>query len=120
MVVSLGLFAWFSSPALAGSDTCKDVVIKVENKLSKEITVQVIEFYDFDKEKWREELLDHTLGVHRIAPGESKTYLRNLQAVKNDGTKIKVQFTKPNGNLDHVTGEKHTCKDGEVNTLTVQ
>lgn len=121
LVAGLGI----ATPAYA-NDTCKEVTIKVTNKLKKKVQIVDISWFDFDKEKWRDpyELKSE---VKVIQPGESRTYLKNLTGVKKDKTKVKVEYQKrKDGVIDSwegeykVVGEPHKCKDNEINELVIE
>lgn len=114
------------TPAAQAGDTCKDVTVKVTNGHDAKVQIMSFEFYDYDKERWRSEKLDHTFSDHTLKPGEAKTYLRNLQGVKNDQTRIRLTYLKEVGGIFKadqelsIDGAKHKCEDAEINTLTLR
>ncbi len=124
-IVALMAGIGIAAPASAG-DTCKEVTIKVTNKLKVKVLVQDISWYDFDKEKWRDPIeLKNEIKV--VEPGESRTYLKNLNGVKKDKTKVKVEYKKRKDAVidtwegDYkVVGQPHPCKDNEINELVIE
>jgi hypothetical protein len=112
-------------PAQAG-DTCKDVTIKLTNKLDVKIMIANFQWYDYDKERWHDPI-DISFEKQVIDPNGVKTYLKNLAGVKKDKTKIKVKYWKAKKNvLDRwdegfeVIGQPHACQDGEINEISIQ
>ena len=78
--------------AYAARDTCKKVTIRLTNELNTRIKVLFINYYDYDKEKWRKETI---YPKQKIDAGKSTTYLRNLEGVKNDKTKFEITYQRP-------------------------
>ena len=112
-------------PAQAG-DTCKDVTIKLTNKLDVKVMIVNFQWYDYDKERWRD-AVDITFEKQVIDPNGVKTYLKNLAGVKKDKMKLKIKYSKAKKNiLDkwdegfEVIGQAHACQDSEINELSIQ
>ena len=81
------------TPSAHAGDTCKDVTIKLTNKLDVKVMVMNIQWYDYDKERWRDPV-DFTFESQVIQPSGVKTYLKNLTGVKKDKMKLKIKYSK--------------------------
>ena len=103
----------------AFGDNCKDVRMAVFNDHPVEIKVLRIEYKDYDKDgKWRTENVTN----RKIATTKHYTFIRNLEYVKNDDTKIKVVYKENLGGTRWssertVSGAKHACSTGEYNRI---
>ena len=120
IAVSLLLVSLTSpTPSFALNDNCKDVRISVFNDHPVEIKVTKIEYRDYDKEnKWRSEALVN----RKIATTKHYQFIRNLEHVKNDDTKIRITYKENQsgsrwGKELTVTGSKHECSEDEYNRI---
>ena len=115
------------APPAQASDTCKDVTIKLTNKLDVKVMVVNFQWYDYDKERWRDPV-DFTFESQVIdANGGVKSYLKNLTGVKHDKMKLKVKYWKAKKGILNkwdegfeVIGQPHACQDSEINELVIQ
>ena len=105
--------------AFGFGDNCKDVRMAVFNDHPVEVKVIKIEYKDYDKDgKWRTENVTN----RKIATTKHYTFIRNLEYVKNDDTKIKVVYKENLGGSrwssdKTVSGAKHKCTTGEYNRI---
>ena len=100
-----------SPQAHALGDTCKNVKIKVINARPVQIKVTKIEYYDYDRGKWRSEAFVN----RKISKTKSYTWNRNLEHVKNDKTKVRITYKDHLGgtrwgSARTETGGTHTCR----------
>ena len=68
------------------------------NKLDVKVMVMNIQWYDYDKGRWRDPV-DFTFESQVIQPSGVKTYLKNLDGVKKDKMKLKIKYSKAKKNI---------------------
>lgn len=108
--------------ALAG-DNCKNFKIKIDNQSNYQVKVTKVEYYDYDKTKWRKEaLLQQVLQDNVLW-----NWTRNLEHVDNDHTKFKVSFKEKYGgaingysHTMYAYSNKFTCRDNGSKTITLR
>jgi hypothetical protein len=114
----VALSAWIP-PAVAASDTCKNVRITLTNSTPDEIKLKKLEYYDGDKKQWREEatmfgIIDEKQNLEQT---KSFTRTRDLEKVNDDLTKLRVTYSHRIGGNKYeppVTeiSPQFTCSDG--------
>lgn len=120
-IVALIIVVYFLMPTLvyAIGDNCKEVRIAVFNDHPVEVKITKIEYRDYDRDnKWRSEAMVN----RKIATTKSYQFVKNLEHVKNDATKIKITYKEHLGGSrwsieKTVEGAKHTCSKGEYNRI---
>ena len=107
-------------PAFAAK--CKDVKFKIKNDKQQEIKILTVKYWDSEKEKWRSE----RLGTWKIAPKTTESKTRNLEYVKNQRVKIKLEW-KYNTGGSQWSSKKTTsaqvipkCSGGQTVSFTVR
>jgi hypothetical protein len=130
VIVGVGFDA---GQAFALGDNCKDVKLTVVNNVKRDgkpipIKVFYAEYYDYDAQKWRWEGLRNEV----IAPNGRHTWTENFEHVKNDQTKIRVNYEtydEPSpgfiGSTWHMSFTSHAtdkfkCKRGDHKTMTIK
>jgi len=99
---------------------CKDVEVTATNKAGKDVKVIDLDYYDFERKKWRSKLtMDKTL-----KPNESWKKTRRLKAVGLDETKVRVDY-RVRGNDGKWGGKKQVesaqvvCENGSKFSVTL-
>jgi hypothetical protein len=111
--------------SLLASDNCKDVVITISNKTSDEIRVKTFEYRDFDKEKWKTEVMFGIDGHQDLEEGKAYTFnSQNLESVLDDKTEFRVTYAHHIGGnkwgLDKTeTTGTFTCTVGMKKTVSI-
>ena len=107
--------------ALAG-DNCKNFDIKIDNHSGYQVKVTKVEYYDYDKTKWRNEDLTHKILQNNVR----WTWERNLEHVDNDDTKLKISYKEKYGgafggysSTKTAYSSKFVCKDNGARTVTL-
>ena len=108
--------------ALAG-DNCKNFDIKIQNQSGYQVKVTKVEYYDYDKTKWRKESLTQKVLQNNVI----WTWERDLEHVDNDSTKIKVSFKEKYGgavngysHTMYAYSNKFTCRDNGSKTIVLR
>ena len=107
--------------ALAG-DNCKNFDIKIDNYSGYQVKVTKVEYYDYDKTKWRNENLTQKILQNNVR----WTWERDLEHVDNDHTKFKVSYKEKYGgsfngysSTKYAYSSKFVCKDNGARTVTL-
>ena len=105
------------------ADNCKNFDIKIHNISGYQVKVTKVEYYDYDKSKWRSEALTHKVLQNNVL----WTWERNLEHVDNDHTKFKVSFKEKYGgavggysSTKRAYSSKFVCKDNGSRTVTLR
>lgn len=91
----VGLSAWMPPAAIAGSETCKNVDIKLINATNDEIKVTKLEYFDRDNRQYRTEtgIFGPDGKQDLVASGPPFTIAkRDLEKVNNERTNIRVTY----------------------------
>lgn len=101
------------SSAHAG-DLCKNFDIKISNQTGYTAKVTKVEYYDYDKTKWRSEALTQQVLQNNVL----WTWNRNLEYVDNDLTRLRITYKEKYGgafggwsNDFSTTSGQFTCRD---------
>ena len=116
----VGLSAWMPPAAIAGSETCKNVNITLQNDTKDDIKVTKLEYYDFDNDQYRTETgIFGPSGNLGIFEGNNfPINKRDLEKVNNESTKIRVTYRQRSGNGNKYGSSKtettptFTCTSG--------
>ncbi|WP_035235567.1 hypothetical protein [Desulfobacter vibrioformis] len=74
---------------------CKDVKFVITNDRAQEIKILKAQYYDTEREKWRTE----DFGPWKIASKTTDSSTENLEYVKNQEVKIKIEWKYNTGGM---------------------
>ena len=103
-------------PSVATAGNCRNVDITIMNHTGGEIKIKKIWHYDYGKEKWRTNVATN----RRLDNNYQTTYTKDLQYVKGEKTKVKVQYYQYDLMYDFwMKGEKFHCDKNDKITIDI-
>jgi hypothetical protein len=125
----VGLSAWMPPAAIAGSETCKNVDIRLTNDTSGEIKVTKLQYANFDQGpqgKYKTETGIFGLdGKQNISDGRSFTIpKRDLEKVNDEQTHFAVTYQRRSStggyglSITQIT-PNFTCRDGMLKEVVL-
>ncbi len=106
-------------------NVCDNFNITFENESGDEIKVKKLEYFDFNKSKWKTENMFGVDGHQKINPGASWTKRRDLGKVGGTDTKFRATYQRAIGGNkwrqnETVTTADFTCTNGGSRSVVIE